>query len=742
MGPITWGIPGKSRRHAFGIWRATSPLLRAFVFVGRLVPMSPVSLSPSTMLRPLRCLALSLLMLACTAPARADVADVMRRIQADGQARVVVRMKADTGAATWSARDTAGRQRAAVAAALENTRPALRGARIRAFKSFRTLPLLATTVDREQLMSLVASPEVDEVFLVRRERKMADVAVPALESAQIFNAQSSIDIASAWAKGYDGSGYAVAVIDGGFNFNHPMLAGKNVGDACFASDDATTKSNCPTGAVSQIGVGAASNCPQLSDRCNHGTHVASVAAGNDGTNFGVARGAKIVPVDVFYSISDPTDCAPALTCEVTDSVAVLDALDYINERAAALNIAAVNISIGGDLHDGYCDEDVRRGVIDMLRQKGIAVAIAAGNGGATGRVAVPACVSSAIAVGATNDGTSVANFSNFAHTVDVMAPGVGVYGASGGGIGLVTSNGTSSAAPHVAGAWTVLRQAVPAGTFVDLENALKQTGVPVTRFSSGFSVPKIQVMAAINRLQGKDRRILNSLVSGNAPLIGQSYLRLFNTGVSAGTVTVTLRDATTGAVAGTWTSPQIPSQASPQFSFESIERDAGTPQAAGRIYYNLDVTSTFTGYMQHVLWARTGGVFANLSGCAAGASDGQVVSNVHASNFTSYESRLRMVNTGSAAAPAVLRLYDSLTGVELATWTSPDIAPGATFEMQSSQLEDQIPALKARVDAGLLQYNVRLGNLAGYLQHVVENSQVGALVDMSAKCELGFAAAR
>ena len=697
------------------------------------------------MLRLLACLALSLSVLASFgAPARADVSDVMKRIQADGRARVVVRMKADTGAASWSPRAPASRQRAAVAAAVENTRPALRQARIGAFKAFRTLPLLATTVDREQLMSLMAAPEVDDVFLVRRERKMADGPAVAFEGQQIFPAQSSIDIAAAWTKGYDGAGYAVAVIDGGFNFSHPMLRDKNVGDACFGSDfSTTTKNNCPAGVSPQIALGAASNCPSFSSRCNHGTHVASLAAGNDGVNFGVARGAKIVPIDVFSADSDPNNCAPdPVPCELTDSLAVLDALDYINENAAALNIAAVNISIGGAARDGYCDDDVRKGVIDMLRQKGIAVAVAAGNEGITGRVATPACISSALAVGATNDGTSVASFSNFAQAVDLMAPSVGIYGASGGGIGVVMSNGTSSAAPQVAGAWTVLRQAFPAGTYNDLENALKQTGVPVTRFASGFSVPKVQVMAAINRLQGKDKRVLNSLVSSAAPVIGQSYLRLFNTSQTPGTVTVTLRDATTGTIAGTWTSPPVPSQAAPQFAFEMIEREAGAGQPAGRLYYNLDITSTFTGYMQHVLWARTGGVFANLSGCAAGATDTQAVSNVHASNFTGYASRLRIVNTGSAAAPAVLRIFDAVSGAELAQWVSPDIAAGATLEVQSSQIEDQVAALRERVAGGLLQYNVRLGNLAGYVQHVVVNAQVGALVDMSAKCELGFAAAQ
>ena len=684
------------------------------------------------------------------APARAEVEDVLKQIQREGAARVVVRMKADRGDAAWSARAPVARQRAAVAAALEQTQPSLRRAHIGAYRSFRTLPLLAATVTHEQLMSLMAEPEVDQVYLVRQERKTADAKLDSsgrtLESAQVSSSIAAVDAQAAWAKGYDGTGYAVAVIDGGFNFEHPMLKGKNVGDACFGSDFGTsTTNNCPGGKTPLIAPGAASSCPLTSSRCGHGTHVASVAAGNDGTNFGVARGAKIVPIDVFSSDSLASDCAPDATpCELTDSLAVLDALDYINEHAADLHIAAVNISIGGTARDGYCDDDPRKSVIDMLRQKGIAVVAAASNDGYTGKVSPPACISSAIGVGATNDGTTVASFSNFASTLDLMAPGVGVLGASGGGVGIISSSGTSSAAPHVAGAWTVLRQAFPTATFDQLDSALKQTGIPVTRTGSGITVPKIQVMAAIYRLQGQDRRIVNSMVSANAPVLGQSYLRFFNNSTAAGTVTVTLHDAQTGASVSTWTSPLIPPQAAPQISFETIEREAVLAQGAsaksGRVYYNVDVASTFSGYMQHVLWARLGGVFANLTSCASGpVSDTSVIPNVHASSFTNFVSRLRIVNTGPATDHAVLRVIDAVTGNELAQWTSPDIQAGATLELTSAQLESQVDALRARVGSGLLQYNVRLTNLVGYLQHVVENTQVGALVDMSAKCALGLA---
>jgi len=680
------------------------------------------------------------LCMAAVVPAQAQMDDVFKRIQRDGQARVVVRMKADTGAAAWTAQQSAPRQRAAVAAALENVQPSLRAARIQAYKTFRTLPLMAATVNREQLLSLMTSSDVASVSLVRRERKLD--APRALEKAQLATSVASIDMLDAWAKGFDGTGYAIAVIDDGFNVNHPMLAGKNTGDACFGSDFApSTTNNCPSGVSPQVGNGAASNCPAGVDRCNHGTHVASIAVGNDGVNYGVARGAKLVPIDVFSTDTNADDCSPdPAPCQLTDSLAVLDALDYVNEHATELKIAAVNISLGGSARDGYCDDDARKGVIDMLRQKGIAVAVSAGNGGLTGKITSPACISSALAVGATDDGTTVASFSNFSSVLDFMAPGVAVQAASNP-TGLASRSGTSMAAPHVAGAWAVLRQAFPTGAMEQMEAALKDTGTLVTRTDSRISVPKIQVGNAIDRLQGKDKRNLNNLMGSNAFGMGESVLRVFNDSDAAGTLTVTFRDVTSGAKLGVW-SGTVKGHAAPHMAISALETLA-TPEpgqtvvSPERPYYNAEIATTFPGYMQHVVWARGGGVFANLSSCAAGLSaDTATVSNLHVSSNIYYQSRLRIVNTGAVTDHAVLAIYSIVDGSQIGTWTSPDIAPNGSLDVKSSVIENEVVALKAAVNAGLPQYSVKLSRLNGYLQHVVDNVLVGAVVDMSAKCDL------
>jgi hypothetical protein len=470
--------------------------------------------------------------------------------------------------------------------------------------------------------------------------------------------------------------------------------------------------------------------------------------GNNGTSFGVARGAKFVPIDVFSRVTDAADCSPdPAPCELTDSLAVLDALDYINQQVDVLKIAAVNISIGGALRDGYCDDDVRKPVIDMLRAKGVAVVVSAGNESATGRVAVPSCISSAVGVGATDDGVNVATFSNFAGILDVMAPGVSVVAAAGSGTGTVTRSGTSMAAPHVAGAWAVMRQALPSQQFDVMETALKQTGLATARAGANITLPKIQVTRAIVRAKGGDRRFFNNVVTSNFNAVGASFVRLANGSDAPGNVAVNLRDTTTGQIVATWNSPVIPGRASRQFSVETIEREAvpsgQSPVATNaRTYFNLEMSSTFTGFVQHVIWARTAGIFSNLTSCAAGFSaDTTWATNVHSSAISDYVSRLRIVNTGTSSQRAVLGFVSQATGAGITKFLTQAIAPGATLEMTGPQLESQVPALANARAAGVSQYNVLLFEFDGYLQHVIENRVVGALVDMSPKCDLPAASA-
>jgi hypothetical protein len=167
---------------------------------------------------------------------------------------------------------------------------------------------------------------------------------------------------------------------------------------------------------------------------------------------------------------------------------------------STIDIAAVNLSLGGG---GYTDQatcDQRNAAtkraIDQLRDAGIATVIAAGNNGYTNALSAPACISSAISVGSTRDGGSgatpadaVSPFSNVASFLDLLAPGQVITSSIlNNQFGL--KSGTSMAAPHVAGAWAVLKSGQPSATVSQVLDALRLTGLPV----SDAKAPSITTM--------------------------------------------------------------------------------------------------------------------------------------------------------------------------------------------------------------------------------------------------------
>ena len=103
----------------------------------------------------------------------------------------------------------------------------------------------------------------------------------------------------------------------------------------------------------------------------------------------------------------------------------------------------------------------------------------------------------------------------------------------------------------------------------------------------------------------------------------QSYLRFFNTGTSAGAVTVTLRDYASGKSVGQWTSVPIPVNAERQYAIAEIESAVGLTGTRPQ-YYSLAVQSDIEGYFQHVLSRSSDGALTNVSTCAAGTGANRV----------------------------------------------------------------------------------------------------------------------
>src|SRR2546425_7474126 len=102
------------------------------------------------------------------------------------------------------------------------------------------------------------------------------------------------------------------------------------------------------------------------------------------------------------------------------------------------------MSLGGGLFSSTCDDQPYKPFIDNLRAAGIATVVASGNNGAIDRLSAPACVSTAVSVGATTKDDQVADFSNVAPFLSLFAPGVSIISSFAGG-GFAIASGTSMA---------------------------------------------------------------------------------------------------------------------------------------------------------------------------------------------------------------------------------------------------------------------------------------------------------
>jgi subtilisin family serine protease len=298
-----------------------------------------------------------------------------------------------------------------------------------------------------------------------------------------------LDVPEVWSKQTRGDGVAVAILDTGVQAEHPFLKGRIVAEACFSSNSESegSKSLCANGNQEQIGSGAATACDYrtVAAGCVHGTHVAGIVAGAAGDANGVpldgmAPNAAIVAVKVFSRFDGEDKCGKGVkTCITAWTSDTLKGLLYVERIAAEWKVAAVNLSFGGGHYAGPCDNaTVYTDVVGRLRKAGIAVVAAAGNEHLVGEITSPACVSGVIAVGAIKKSGEIdTSYSNTSAQVTIVAPGTQILSSVADGYRKAT--GTSMAAPHIAGIFTLLRARNPQATVDQLADAVMKTGKSV-----------------------------------------------------------------------------------------------------------------------------------------------------------------------------------------------------------------------------------------------------------------------
>ncbi len=440
------------------------------------------------------------------APA-ADFASLRAIAEADGRVRAIVGLRVaftPEGALSAPSRDV---QHTAIADATEAVRRALRGTPHTVTHTYRLVPYIAVELSTAALDRL----EAEGVAATLHE----DVArAPTLaQSTRIVEADE------AWTVGRAGNGWAVAVLDTGVQKTHPFLqhspgVSKVISEACYSGGG-----DCPGGGTTSTAAGSGENCTYAANGCRHGTHVAGIAAGK-GTvaTSGVARNGRLISIQVF-SRFDGADCANAGEdpCTLSFDSDQLAGLQRVFALRNTFDIAAANMSLGGGSFNAACDDNPLKPAIDNLRSVKIATVIASGNDGFTNAVNAPGCISTAITVGATDDDDVVALFSNSSSLVDLFAPGVAINSSVPTGTGPGGSNfdefeGTSMAAPHVAGAWAIARQSSASATVTQVETAFDGTGKPITDTlaSPPITRDRIRAFSAAAQLRHSGFRIADN----------------------------------------------------------------------------------------------------------------------------------------------------------------------------------------------------------------------------------------
>lgn len=203
--------------------------------------------------------------------------------------------------------------------------------------------------------------------------------------------------------------------------------------------------------------------------CNgHGTHVAGTIGSK---TFGVAKKTSLIPVRVL-------DCAGSGLYS-----SVIAGLNWIAGNYLPGEAAVVNMSLGGPA-SSTLDE-----AVGNLVSKGISVVVAAGNDNVNACNYSPARTPEAITVGATTTNDSRANYSNYGSCLDIFAPGSGIPSTWLGSNTYAFLNGTSMAAPHVAGAIVRFLGQYPGLTPNQVTNSIKTSSTKNLVTSAGTDSP-------------------------------------------------------------------------------------------------------------------------------------------------------------------------------------------------------------------------------------------------------------
>lgn len=331
------------------------------------------------------------------------------------------------------------------------------------------------------------SPDMRRYATVDNTSAPVKINDPKMNRMWSLTGEKGISALEAWGT-TRGQGVTVAVLDSGITA-HPdldanVLPGYDfIAESTF-SNDGNGRDSDPTDAGNWTVDDQCFTGSKATPSDWHGTHVAgtiaAIANNNEGIA-GVAPEAKIVPVRVLGACGGfDSDITDGIIWAAGGSVRGVPA----NQHPAQV----INMSIGSE---GTCTTPYRQ-AIAQANKRGSIVVVAAGNNNFDASKSSPGNCEDVITVGATDKNGKRSYFSNYGSRVDVSAPG-GDRRYWGGGI-LSTLNagktapgkadyaeyqGTSMAAPHVAGIVALMKAVDPKLTYAQAKKVLQSTSQSV-----------------------------------------------------------------------------------------------------------------------------------------------------------------------------------------------------------------------------------------------------------------------
>jgi len=377
--------------------------------------------------------------------------------------RVVVKLKAAPGTAAPDAPAVQALERAGRLRRTDSAFPAAQGpARAFSQRQKRAAPdgetraaQLRDALARTFVLTLDSPAAMSEALARLRADPSVEYAEPDVLVSEVWTPNDpnytaaamwglfKIQAGAAWDLSR-GAGVVVAVTDSGVDHTHPDIAGNiwtNPGE--IAGNGVDDDGN---GFVDDWrGWDFSANDNNPADVTSHGTHVAGTVAavGDNGIGVvGAAPGAKIMMV---RGLGDTGTGTLTTLCNT---------VIYAADNGADV----INASWG--TNGRY---DTARDCMDYAAARGALVIVAAGNGNMDVEDFTPAWVQSAVAVANTDSNDQRNATSNFGAKILVGAPGTSILSLQPGGT-YRNGNGTSFAAPHVAGVAALLLSRDPALT--------------------------------------------------------------------------------------------------------------------------------------------------------------------------------------------------------------------------------------------------------------------------------------